>query len=63
MERICCGRRACGLVGVVGLFSTSLWAGGYCGLILDELVGSLVYRAAVTRVLCAAELTLGFFSR
>ena len=51
-EMFCCFyRRACGLVGIVGLFLTSLWACGYCGLILDELVGLLVYRAAVTRVL------------
>ena len=33
------------------LFSTRLWACGYCGLLLDELVGLSVYRAAVTRVL------------
>ena len=33
------------------LFSTRLWACGYCGLIFDELVSLWVYRAAVTRVL------------
>ena len=33
------------------LFSTRFWACGYCGLILDELVGSSVYCAAVSRIL------------
>ena len=43
--------RLCGLVGIVGSSPTSSWAWGYCGLVLDELVGLSVYRAADTRVL------------
>ena len=33
---LCCSRRACGLVGIVGLFSTSLWASRY---IVRRLLG------------------------
>ena len=45
-ERLCCSQRACGLVGIVGSFSSSLWACGHCcGRTLDELVGLSVYRA------------------
>ena len=44
-------RRAYGLVGIVGIFSTSLWASRY-----------IVRRLLALGIICAAELTLIFFS-
>ena len=54
----------CGLVGIVGSSPTSSWAWKYCGLVLDELVGFVgISFGGYSGIVCAAEITLLFYSR